>query len=144
MRVPAPRRIVQAVDTSAAQRAARVIPDENGSRLMMIWGRAMVGLMPGNWAFAARPRIADKKPIGKMSRPPRMKPLRAALAFLAPQAIWTGPWAVMAWVVMTMIQPMRTAKDKPPMGENQLKSAAGRAALMPLIPPSRRRMRTRE
>ena len=70
--VLAPNKIVQAVETSAAQSAANVMPEEKGSKLIMICGSAMVGFNSGNCALAASPKTAQKKPTGKINRPPRM------------------------------------------------------------------------
>ena len=90
----APKRIVQAVETSAAHSAAKVAPEAMGLRLITTLGMAMAAFstgISGNITFATKPSTAHKKPTGKIKRPPKRKPLRADFTLLAPQAICTGP-----------------------------------------------------
>ena len=102
---------------------------------MMIWGSAIVGLISGYWTLAAKPKIADKKPIGKINAPPKIKPFFAVLASFAPQAICTVPCKVSAWDIIIKIQPNTTAKPKPPIGLNQEKSTTGKLLLIFTRPP---------
>ena len=73
----------------------------HGLRLITTLGNAMVAEISGKETLATIPKRAHKNPIGKIKTAPHRNPRLAVLASLAPQAICTGPWAVMACVIIT-------------------------------------------
>lgn len=89
--VDAPKSKLQAVDTSAAQRAAKVKPAAMGFRDSIILGRARVALTLGKEVLAAMPIKAHKNPIGIMRSPAIINPLFAVFESLAAKANCTGP-----------------------------------------------------
>ena len=66
--------------------------------------------------------------MGNISKAPQRKPFFAAAPSLAAQATCTGPWAVIAWVIITTNQPITVAKPKPPTGPNQSTPGGSEAA----------------
>ena len=78
---------LQAVETSAAHRAASVMPDNTGFNDMMTSGKAEAAATLGKLALAITPIRAQTKPIGSIIRPPMMNPRCAVSTFLAPSEI---------------------------------------------------------
>ncbi len=72
---------------SAAHIAASVMPEAKGSSPITTLGKAIVALIPGKETLATMPISAQRKPIGKISKAPHIKPFLAEAASFAPQAI---------------------------------------------------------
>lgn len=89
--VDAPNNRLQAVDTSAAQSAARVMPAATGFSDNIILGSANVALTSGKATLADIPISAHKNPMGIIHSPPIINPFFAVLESLAAKAICTGP-----------------------------------------------------
>ena len=82
-----------AVETSAAQRPARVNPATQGFRLDMSMGKARLALSSSGCVSAAMiPITAHRKPMGTIRTAAMMVPYLAAFSLLPAAVAWIRPW----------------------------------------------------
>ena len=124
------------METSAAHRAAKVIPATKGCRPTITWGKARAALTSGNIAFATIPRKAAKTPTGSIIIPPQTKPFFAVSASLAPKEICKMLCRERFTVINVKHQLAMVTGPTPSIKVNQgtlAGSAAARLSMLPIL-----------